>query len=50
MTGFIYRALNKRMGWTSGKDIMIVEHAQRFDDLKAGKSDAFIDTAYKTAK
>jgi NitT/TauT family transport system substrate-binding protein len=42
MTGFIYRALNKRMGWTKGKDITIVERAQRFDDLKAGKADAFI--------
>jgi len=42
MTGFIARALAKRMGWTRGKDITIVEHAQRFDDLKAGKSDAFI--------
>src|SRR5436190_10057013 len=42
MTGFIYRALDKRMGWTPGKDIIIVERAQRFDDLKAGKADAFI--------
>jgi NitT/TauT family transport system substrate-binding protein len=42
MTGFIYRVLDKRMGWTAGKDITIVERAQRFDDLKAGKSDAFI--------
>jgi NitT/TauT family transport system substrate-binding protein len=42
MTGFIYRVLDKRMGWTPGKDITIVEHAQRFDDLKAGKADAFI--------
>jgi NitT/TauT family transport system substrate-binding protein len=42
MTGFIARVLAKRMGWTRGKDITIVEHAQRFDDLKAGKSDAFI--------
>lgn len=42
MTGFIYRVLAKRMGWTPGKDITIVEHAQRFDDLKAGKADAFI--------
>jgi NitT/TauT family transport system substrate-binding protein len=42
MTGFIYRALNKRMGWTKGKDITIVERAQRFDDLKAGKADAFV--------
>ena len=42
MTGFIYRVLDKRMGWTAGKDITIVEHAQRFDDLKAGKADAFI--------
>src|SRR5215470_5046517 len=42
MTGFIYRVLDKRMGWTPGKDITIVERAQRFDDLKAGKSDAFI--------
>ena len=42
MTGFIYRVLDKRMGWTAGKDITIVERAQRFDDLKAGKADAFI--------
>jgi NitT/TauT family transport system substrate-binding protein len=42
MTGFIYRVLDKRMGWTPGKDVTIVEHAQRFDDLKAGKADAFI--------
>jgi ABC-type nitrate/sulfonate/bicarbonate transport system substrate-binding protein len=42
MTGFIYRALDKRMGWTPGKDITIVERAQRFDDLKAGKADAFV--------
>lgn len=42
MTGFIYRVLAKRMGWTAGKDIIIVERAQRFDDLKAGKADAFI--------
>jgi NitT/TauT family transport system substrate-binding protein len=42
MTGFIYRVLAKRMGWTPGKDIIIVERAQRFDDLKAGKADAFI--------
>ena len=42
MTGFIYRVLDKRMGWTAGKDVTIVEHAQRFDDLKAGKADAFI--------
>jgi ABC-type nitrate/sulfonate/bicarbonate transport system substrate-binding protein len=42
MTGFIYRVLAKRMGWTPGKDIIIVEQAQRFDDLKAGKVDAFV--------
>jgi len=42
MTGFIYRVLAKRMGWTPGKDIIIVERAQRFDDLKAGKADAII--------
>ena len=42
MTGFIYRVLAKRMGWTPGKDIIIVERAQRFEDLKAGKADAFI--------
>jgi len=42
MTGFIYRALDKRMGWMPGKDIIIVERAQRFDDLKAGKADAFV--------
>ncbi len=42
MTGFIYRVLDERMGWTPGKDITIVQHAQRFDDLKAGKADAFI--------
>src|SRR5438093_3258933 len=42
MTGFIYRALGKRMGWTPGKDFIVVERAQRFDDLKAGKADAFI--------
>jgi ABC-type nitrate/sulfonate/bicarbonate transport system substrate-binding protein len=42
MTGFIYRVLAKRMGWTPGKDIIIVPQAQRFDDLKAGKADAFI--------
>ena len=42
MTGFIYRVLAKRMGWTPGKDFTIVENAQRFDDLKAGKADAFI--------
>src|SRR5881397_1722060 len=42
MTGFIYRALGKRMGWVPGKDFTVVERAQRFDDLKAGKADAFI--------
>lgn len=42
MTGFISRALGKRMGWVLGKDITIVENAQRFDDLKAGKADAII--------
>src|SRR2546422_3905952 len=42
MTGFIYRALAKRMGWIPGKDFIVVERAQRFDDLKAGKADAFI--------
>ena len=42
MTGFIYRALGKRMGWAPGKDFIVVERAQRFDDLKAGKADAFI--------
>jgi len=42
MTGFIYRVLAKRMGWTAGKDFMVVERAQRFDDLKAGKADAFV--------
>ena len=42
MTGFIYRALGKRMGWVPGKDFIVVERAQRFDDLKAGKADAFI--------
>jgi len=42
MTGFIYRVLAKRMGWTPGKDFVIVERAQRFEDLKAGKADAFV--------
>jgi len=42
MTGFIYRALGKRMGWTPGKDFIVVERAQRLDDLKAGKADAFV--------
>jgi len=42
MTGFIYRVLAKRMGWTAGKDFIVVERAQRFDDLKAGKADAFV--------
>jgi len=42
MTGFIYRVLAKRMGWTPGKDFFVVERAQRFDDLKAGKADAFV--------
>ena len=42
MTGFIYRALAKRMGWIPGKDFIVVERAQRFDDLKAGKADAFV--------
>lgn len=42
MTGFIYRALAKRQHWTPGKDFIVVERAQRFDDLKAGKSDAFV--------
>ena len=42
MTGFIYRVLAKRMGWTPGKDFTVVERAQRFDDLKAGKADAFV--------
>jgi len=42
MTGFIYRVLAKRMGWTPGKDFIVVQRAQRFDDLKAGKADAFI--------
>src|SRR5438094_2901651 len=42
MTGFIYRALGKRMGWVPGKDFIVVERAQRFDDLKAGKADAFV--------
>jgi ABC-type nitrate/sulfonate/bicarbonate transport system substrate-binding protein len=42
MTGYIYRVLAKRMGWTPGKDFIVVERAQRFDDLKAGKADAFV--------
>ena len=42
MTGFIYRVMAKRMGWTPGKDFTVVERAQRFDDLKAGKADAFV--------
>ena len=42
MTGFIYRVMAKRMGWTPGKDFIVVERAQRFEDLKAGKADAFI--------
>jgi NitT/TauT family transport system substrate-binding protein len=42
MTGFIYRVLARRMGWTPGKDFIVVERAQRFDDLKAGKADAFV--------
>src|SRR5881296_1288893 len=42
MTGFIYRALAKRMRWIPGKDFIVVERAQRFDDLKAGKADAFV--------
>jgi NitT/TauT family transport system substrate-binding protein len=42
MTGFIYRVLAKRQGWTPGKDFTVVERAQRFEDLKAGKSDAFV--------
>ena len=42
MTGFIYRVLAKRMGWTPGKDFTVVERAQRFEDLKAGKADAFV--------
>jgi len=42
MTGFIYRELDRRMNWTPGKDIIIVEQAQRFEDLKAGKADAFV--------
>src|SRR5579885_481565 len=42
MTDFISRALARRMGWQIGKDITIVERAQRFDDLKAGKADAII--------
>ena len=42
MTGYIYRVLAKRMGWTPGKDFIVVERAQRFEDLKAGKADAFV--------
>lgn len=42
MTGYIYRVLAKRMGWTPGKDFVVVERAQRFEDLKAGKADAFV--------
>jgi NitT/TauT family transport system substrate-binding protein len=42
MTGFIYRVLAKRQGWTPGKDFTVVENAQRFDDLKANKADAFV--------
>ncbi len=42
MTGFIARLLAKRMGWERGKDIIIVERAQRFQDLVEGKADAFI--------
>jgi NitT/TauT family transport system substrate-binding protein len=42
MTGFIYRVMAKRMGWMPGKDFIVVERAQRFEDLKAGKADAFI--------
>jgi len=42
MTGFIYRALGRRMSWVPGKDFIVVERAQRFDDLKAGKADAFV--------
>jgi ABC-type nitrate/sulfonate/bicarbonate transport system substrate-binding protein len=42
MTGFIYRAMAKRMGWTPGKDFTVVEDAQKFDHLVAGKADAFV--------
>jgi NitT/TauT family transport system substrate-binding protein len=42
MTGFIYRVMAKRMGWTPGQDFIVVERAQRFEDLKAGKADAFV--------
>lgn len=42
MTGYIYRVLAKRMRWTPGKDFIVVERAQRFEDLKAGKADAFV--------
>jgi NitT/TauT family transport system substrate-binding protein len=42
MTGYIYRVLAKRMDWTPGKDFSVVERAQRFEDLKAGKADAFV--------
>jgi NitT/TauT family transport system substrate-binding protein len=42
MTGFISRALAKRMSWERGKDILIVEQAQRFQDLQERKVDAII--------
>ena len=42
MTDFVSRAFAKRMGWQIGKDFSIVEHAQRLEDLKAGKADAFV--------
>ncbi len=42
MTGFIARLLTTRMGWERGRDLTIVEHAQRFQDLVDGKADAFI--------
>src|SRR5256712_11333718 len=37
MTGSIYRALGKRMGWTPGKDFIVVESAQRLERLNGGK-------------
>jgi ABC-type nitrate/sulfonate/bicarbonate transport system substrate-binding protein len=42
MTDFVSRAFAKRMGWQIGRDVTIVEHAQRLEDLKAGKADAFV--------
>ena len=42
MTGFIGRLVAQRMHWVIGKDLTLVEHAERTEDLRDGKVDAIV--------